>query len=113
MASQQKNLTPSLARSAGKYRTWFGIRPVVALLGSALLSATGVPETMRQEATPPPPATQQQAPPPVEHPSSASIPSSPEAVGGAPLRVMVGKSLLINTSERLKRVSVTDPAIAD
>jgi pilus assembly protein CpaC len=26
---------------------------------------------------------------------------------------MVGKSLLINTSERLKRVSVTDPAVAD
>src|SRR5882724_10003129 len=31
----------------------------------------------------------------------------------APLRVMVGKSVLINTSDRLKRVSVTDPAIAD
>jgi pilus assembly protein CpaC len=31
----------------------------------------------------------------------------------APLRVMVGKSLLINTQERLKRVSVTDPAVAD
>jgi len=31
----------------------------------------------------------------------------------APLRVMVGKSVLINTSERLKRVSVTDPAVAD
>jgi pilus assembly protein CpaC len=27
--------------------------------------------------------------------------------------VMVGKSLLINTSERLKRISVTDPAVAD
>jgi Flp pilus assembly secretin CpaC len=26
---------------------------------------------------------------------------------------MVGKSLLINTSERLRRVSVTDPAVAD
>ena len=26
---------------------------------------------------------------------------------------MVGKSLLVNTSERLKRVSVTDPAVAD
>jgi pilus assembly protein CpaC len=82
------------------------------LLGSILLSATAVAESLRQEATPPP-ATQQQAPPPVEHPSSASLPSSSEAVGGAPLRVMVGKSLLINTSERLKRVSVTDPAIAD
>jgi len=31
----------------------------------------------------------------------------------APLRVMVGKSVLINTSDRLKRVSVTDPAVAD
>ena len=33
--------------------------------------------------------------------------------GAAPLRVMVGKSLLINTTERLKRVSVTDPSVAD
>jgi pilus assembly protein CpaC len=33
--------------------------------------------------------------------------------GGDPLRVMVGKSILINTTERLKRVSVTDPAVAD
>jgi pilus assembly protein CpaC len=30
----------------------------------------------------------------------------------APLRVMVDKSLLINTTERIKRVSVTDPAVA-
>ncbi|HUO16045.1 MAG TPA: type II and III secretion system protein family protein [Verrucomicrobiae bacterium] len=32
--------------------------------------------------------------------------------GSAPLRVMVGKSLLINTTERIKRISVTDPSIA-
>jgi pilus assembly protein CpaC len=32
--------------------------------------------------------------------------------GSAPLRVMVGKSLLINTTERLKRIAITDPAIA-
>src|SRR5215475_5891810 len=113
MASQRKNSTPSLARSAGRYRTWFGVRSLLTLLGLVVLSAPAVPETLRQEATPPAPATQQQAPPPVEHPSSASLPSQSEAVGGAPLRVMVGKSLLINTSERLKRVSVTDPAIAD
>src|SRR5258707_11486398 len=31
----------------------------------------------------------------------------------APLRVMVGKSMLINTTDRLKRVSVTDPEVAD
>jgi pilus assembly protein CpaC len=36
-----------------------------------------------------------------------------QANGSAPLRVMVDKSLLINTTERLKRVSVTDPSVAD
>jgi pilus assembly protein CpaC len=36
-----------------------------------------------------------------------------EASASAPLRVMVDKSLLINTTERLKRVSVTDPTVAD
>src|SRR5579871_6314450 len=64
-----------------------------------------------------PPAQQSQPapaePPAVEHPASASIPGPSEATGAAPLRVMVGKSLLINTSQRLKRVSITDPAVAD
>ncbi|MGH9556556.1 MAG: hypothetical protein ACRD2Y_12120, partial [Terriglobales bacterium] len=32
--------------------------------------------------------------------------------GAVPLRVMVGKSILVNTTDRLIRVSVTDPAIA-
>src|SRR6202790_1596844 len=39
-------------------------------------------------------------------------PESQQAQGSAPLRVMVGKSLLINTTERLRRISITDPAIA-
>jgi len=37
----------------------------------------------------------------------------PGEQGSAPLRVMVGKSILINTTERIKRVSVTDDSIAD
>ena len=37
---------------------------------------------------------------------------SQQPQGAAPLRVMVGKSLLINTTERLKRISITDPGIA-
>ncbi|HET7441592.1 MAG TPA: type II and III secretion system protein family protein [Terriglobales bacterium] len=45
--------------------------------------------------------------------SSTSLPAQGESAGAAPLRVMVGKSLLINTTERLKRVSVTDPNVAD
>lgn len=46
-------------------------------------------------------------------PQSATTPQS-ELTGAAPLRVLVGKSLLINTrGERLKRVSVSDPTVAD
>ncbi|MGB7025343.1 MAG: type II and III secretion system protein family protein, partial [Candidatus Acidiferrales bacterium] len=40
-------------------------------------------------------------------PAQATQPEGP-----APLRVMVDKSLLINTTERLKRISVTDPSVA-
>ena len=43
---------------------------------------------------------------------TATLPAQAPPQGSAPLRVMVGKSLLINTTERLKRISVTDPAIA-
>ena len=78
----------------------------VALLG--LLSIQGFAEIYPQDTAPPQPPQQ-----PVEHPSSASLPPPSETTGAAPLRVMVGKSLLINTSERLKRVSVTDPGVAD
>jgi len=47
--------------------------------------------------------------------STTAAPAANQGVtaGAAPLRVMVGKSLLINTTERLKRVSVTDPSVAD
>jgi len=51
----------------------------------------------------------QQPAPATTPPTQAHAPSE----GPAPLRVMVGKSLLINTTDRLKRVSVTDPEIAD
>ncbi len=73
-----------------------------------LLPPSALANSFLQEQAPAPPPQQ-----PVEHPSSASLPSPNETTGAAPLRVMVGKSLLINTSERLKRVSVTDAAIAD
>jgi pilus assembly protein CpaC len=41
-----------------------------------------------------------------------TLPSqSSQMQGSAPLRVMVDKSLLINTTERLKRISVSDPDV--
>jgi pilus assembly protein CpaC len=46
-------------------------------------------------------------------PAPTSTSAGQSDTGAAPLRVMVGKSLLINTTERLKRVSVTDPSVAD
>ena len=51
-------------------------------------------------------------PPAQAVPSQRNQPAVEEQ-GPAPLRVMVGKSLLINTTDKLKRVSVTDPDIAD
>jgi len=81
-----------------------------------MLPASAMMYPLQQDAgsTAPGGAGQQPAPssatPP---PATASTTQQPEPQGAAPLRVMVGKSLLINTTERLKRVSVTDPAVAD
>src|SRR5262249_48257589 len=63
--------------------------------------AQGAPDT---QPTPEMPAGQSPA-------NAQAPPGTPQ--GSAPLRVMVGKSLLINTTERLKRISVTDPNVAD
>jgi pilus assembly protein CpaC len=61
-------------------------------------------------------ASQGTAPPsqaPTGTPTTNLPPQSQQASqGSAPLRVMVGKSLLINTTEALSRISVTDGAIA-
>lgn len=74
-------------------------------LTAALLLAAPV---FARSAAETPTASQETPQTTVPAPSSAADNS-----GAAPLRVMVGKSLLINTTERLKRVSVTDPAVAD
>jgi pilus assembly protein CpaC len=70
----------------------------VAALGQQMAPAAAAQQ-------PVPAATAQQSAPP---PPEEVMPS-----GAVPLRVMVGKSILVNTADRLKRVSVTDPAVAD
>ena len=81
------------------------------LLGATTMFARAIaPDGNTQDtpAMPPPnPAATQSSP------ATAPATGQNEAPGAAPLRVMVGKSLLINTTERLKRVSVTDPTVAD
>ncbi len=71
----------------------------LALPGFALAEAYAQEAAPHEPAAPA--ATQTTLPPPSAQPQ-----------GAAPLRVMVDKSLLINTTERLKRISVTDPTVA-
>ncbi len=82
------------------------------LLGTLLLAATSfVPaysEIMQQSDS----GAQAQSPPPSGTETATLPPQNQAGQSSAPLRVMVGKSLLINTTERLKRISLTDPAVA-
>jgi len=80
----------------------------MSLALSLLLTA---PASSRQQA-PSPGAPDAQQAPAQPAPETAQAPAETPR-GSAPLRVMVGKSLLINTTERIKRVSVTDPTVAD
>lgn len=72
----------------------------IALLACCLVSAAGGQEQPASQPSGEALQATQQTLPPTEQ-------------GSAPLRVMVGKSILINTTEPIKRVSVTDPTIAD
>ena len=79
-----------------------------AFLFAALLVLPASSEIMQQADT----ADQSQNPAPTTTQTTTLPPQSQQPTGSAPLRVMVGKSLLINTTERLRRISVTDPTIA-
>src|SRR6201997_571041 len=78
-----------------------------ALLLAAAFARPAFAETQQPDA-----GGQTPAPVPPETPTATLPAQSQQPQGSAPLRVMVGKSLLINTTERLKRISVTDPGIA-
>src|SRR5437870_542044 len=82
------------------------------LLVVIVITASLAAMSQDQPAAQPPAA---QSPEPVQAPGPGASSQAPqaEAQGAAPLRVLVGKSLLINTTERLKRISVTDDTIAD
>src|SRR5256712_12237411 len=89
-------------------------RVVLAIM---CLLCSAVAGHQHQPAPPPPVQAAPAATTPVQppEPAQAQIPPASsqapqaEGQGAAPLRVMVGKSLLINPPGRLKRVSVTDP----
>jgi pilus assembly protein CpaC len=100
----------SICSRLGQKREVRTSRTVLGTLSILLLLAASIAAAPQEQLAPQPPAPEQ-APAPA--PGASSQAPQAEAQGAAPLRVMVGKSLLINTTERLKRVSVTDDAIAD
>jgi Flp pilus assembly secretin CpaC len=89
--------------------------PTLALKTVAilLLSSAMVVGSQEQPASSAPNVRPSQEQPATEAPQAASQAAQPETQSAAPLRVMVGKSLLLNTKDRIKRVSVTDATIAD
>src|SRR5215813_8308962 len=82
------------------------------LLGSLLLAAASLVPAHSEIMQPNDSGPQAQSSPPSGTPTTTLPAQGQGSQGSAPLRVMVGKSLLINTTERLKRISVTDDAIA-
>jgi pilus assembly protein CpaC len=91
---------------AGKKQQTTWALPLMLLAASVVVAQQ---QPAPAQATPPQPA-------PTQAPSTTQTanlpPQSEQTPGSAPLRVMVDKSLLINTTERLKRISVTDPNVA-
>ncbi len=88
-----------------KVRSSLPWAPVFAALVLAALVLPAFSEITRQSDT----AGQTPAPASTQ---TTTLPPQSQPQGSAPLRVMVGKSLLINTTERLSRISDTDPSIA-
>src|SRR6266849_4847062 len=88
---------------------------LAAVLYLFLLPVVAVSEAKAQQPAPTPPAgdaAQNPSSVPTGTQTTTLPPQSAQPQGSAPLRVMVDKSLLINTTERLRRISVTDPNVA-
>jgi pilus assembly protein CpaC len=92
-----------------KVRTTFFAAVALSFLLPLFVSTYAMGEALPQQ-----PATQApQEPTPPATTQTTLPPQSAQPQGSAPLRVMVDKSLLINTTEQIKRISVTDPTVAD
>jgi pilus assembly protein CpaC len=83
----------------------------MTVLGTLLLAVTSFVPAYSEIMQQPDSGAQAPGPPPTGT-QTTTLPAQAPAQGSAPLRVMVGKSLLINTTERLKRIALTDPSIA-
>src|SRR5579863_8317132 len=112
LSSSRAASLPALELPQGERIQNMSVRSLWAggLLVAAALALPALAAGMHQSGTQAQAPAQDQAPNTTQ--TTTLAPQTQQAQGSAPLRVMVGKSLLINTTERLKRISVTDPAIA-
>jgi pilus assembly protein CpaC len=99
-------LVPQAAYRPGNGKMNAGLRLSILALTATILAPAARSEFVAQQ----PSADSTQAP--AGAPATTLPPPSESTQKSAPLRVMSGKSLLINTTERLKRISITDPSIA-
>jgi pilus assembly protein CpaC len=107
------NLSPVVQ---GAWSVLLVLTASVAVVAQEQPAAQSAPAQTAPAPTPTAPTSPAQATPASDQaagPEASSQAPQAAAQGAAPLRVMVGKSLLINTTERLRRVSVTDDAVAD
>lgn len=89
--------------------SWLALAKTPAASGEVWQApAQSAPATPGSQDTAAAPAAAQQNAP---APEANLAPQSTTSQSAAPLRVMVDKSLLINTTERLKRISVSDPNV--
>ena len=89
-----------------KVRTTFFAAVALSFLLPGLVLPAPAEARQEQSTAPSGAATQEQIP--TAATQTTIPPQSAQPQGSAPLRVMVDKSLLINTTERLKRISVTE-----
>ncbi len=94
-----------------KFRTTLFAAVALSFLVTVFTRPEGQAEALPQQ-----PVIQDTAPQAPIPPATTQTTLPPQAAqpqGSAPLRVMVDKSLLINTTEQIRRISVTDPTVAD
>lgn len=108
--------SPDWERCWGNFKRSYGVLLLIALFAMTMTAAGAA---QAPSSTPAAPSGTADHPAQVTEPGPASEAASSSSANGsqvsasAPLRVMVDKSLLINTTERIKRISITDPTIAD
>jgi pilus assembly protein CpaC len=85
--------------------------PVFVLLGT--LQLAGSPVGAQNQPATPQPTTTQPAAAPAQAPAPVPVAQAPEAEGPQTLHLLVGRSIVISSPARIKRVSLADPNIAE